>query len=239
MTLFIIPGPVCSESYKFKTLGSNLSQSHMRPGATCAASDYKNKNLSLIDEVALSPLKFTNGQMCRRDNYLNENNPLIEKEKKVSVAVIVGGFTNTNPFGHVAIAIEGHGTYSFGTKTVPGEGLRSYLAKQGEYRSSVVYSIETTEAKAKAILQTIKSFVGKPLPDPTKDPRGFADTCATRTIKALEAGGFKNPKPTLFGTSPSMFPRDAANYGREYGKSTQLEKGMSVPDIFEKFDKKE
>ena len=177
--------------------------------------------------------------MCRKADYQQVNKEATEKSDKVLVAVIVGGKTSGNPFGHVAIAIEGHGTYSFGTKTQPGQSLSDYLAKQGEYRSSVVYTIETTEKQAQAMVQTIKSFVSKPLPDPTKDPRGFADTCATRTIKALEAGGYQNPKPTPFGSSPSMFPRDAANYGREYGTSQQLKMGAPVPDLFKKFDKKE
>ncbi|QNP47882.1 hypothetical protein [Diaphorobacter aerolatus] len=243
MPIFITPGPLCSSSSQFKALGSqgnrDLAHPQLRPGPICASSTYEPKRLSLVDEVNLSPLQFTSGKMCRRDEHLLGFLPTVEKEKTVLVAVIVGGLTSTNPFGHVAIAIEGYGTFSYGTDTPAGTGLSDYLAKQGGYRSSVVYSIETTEARAQLIAARAKSFVGKKLPDPTKDPRGFADTCATRTIKALEAGGYSNPKPTLFGSAPSMFPRDAENYGREYGTQLQLKKGDTVPDIFKKFQKKD
>lgn len=243
MTIFITPGPLCASSSQFKsqsTLGNRqLAPMQFKPGSMCAASGYEKIRLDLIGEVDLTPLQFTSGQMCRKADYQQVNKEATEKNDKVLVAVIVGGLTATNPFGHVAIAIEGYGTFSFGTDTPAGTGLGDYLAKQAAYRSSTVYTIETTEARAQLIAARAKSFVGKKLPDPTSDPRGFADTCATRTIQALEAGGYSNPKPTLFGSAPSIFPRDADNYGREYGTQLQLKKGDGVPDVFRKFQKKE
>lgn len=242
MTVFIVPGPLRYSSSSYDDMDSlsdrDLSCGQLRPGPMCSASINESKLFFLMDDVELSRLHFSSGDMCRRGKYIHGAEPPVKKEDKVLVAVIVGSLTSTNPFGHVAISIQGHGTYSFGTNTVPGESLSKYLAKQGGYRSSIVYTIETTEVQASAILRTIKSFVGMPLPDPIKDPRGFADTCATRTIKALEAGGYTNPKPTFFGNSPSIFPGDAANYGRQYGTPTKLPKGADVPDIFSIFEKK-
>jgi hypothetical protein len=156
-------------------------------------------------------------------------------EKSSSVAVVVGGATSGNPFGHVALAIQGHGVFSFGTKTPMGSDLATYLRKQSEYRSSIVYVIPVTPDQAQTMANYMRSQESIPLPDPLSNNRAFVDTCAARTIGALMAAGFKDPMPTLFGPDPSIFPRSAANFGREYGTAHKIPQGGQVPESFDVF----
>lgn len=108
--------------------------------------------------------------------------------------VIVGGPSDGNPFGHIAIAFTGRGVYTYGTKEGLASSVTTYLKNQAAYRSSVVYRISTTPAQEAKMLARILSYDGKKLPDPRKDLlAAMNDTCATRTADALEAGGISSP----------------------------------------------
>ena len=139
MPLFISPGHLCSSKTQFRSIGAPANRDHsnlsLRPGPICTASFHRAAQFELAPVVDLLPLQFTSGQSCRRLTYSDAFERSVKKEAKVLVAVIVGGNTSANPFGHVAIAIEGYGTYSFGTKTMAGTSLSEYLAKQSEYLS--------------------------------------------------------------------------------------------------------
>ena len=62
----------------------------------------------------------------------------------LDTAVVVGGPTSGNPFGHVAVGFTGQGVYSYGTNTPLGGSLTDYLKNQSTYRDSTVYILDTT-----------------------------------------------------------------------------------------------
>lgn len=214
MTIFIVPGPL---------------------GTT---PDSKSQINNLFPTLDSTPPHFLPGPICYRDTPLQLSTEPIEAKKKIHVALIVGGATTDNPFGHVAIAIEGHGTYSYGTNTAPGSSLTKYLSQQNKYRYSIVYTMQTYEEQAQLMVNYLLEQFKKPLPNPKKDPKGFVDTCASRTISALNLAGFSNPKPTPFGEGPSIFPRDASNYGRAYGEANKISREKDIPLFYQKFDSK-
>ena len=73
--------------------------------------------------------------------YVNANPLSATDPTGLDTAVIIGGPTSGNPFGHVAIGFSGQGVYSFGTNTPIGSNLTDYLQKQSGYRSSTVLII--------------------------------------------------------------------------------------------------
>lgn len=108
----------------------------------------------------------------------------------LDIAVINGGPTDGNPIGHTAIAITGHGVFSFGTNTGWGSSITAYLASQSAYRNSIVTVIKTTSAQDAAALKAITAFKGKPL-------QLAPDNCAQRTSKAMSAAGLPHSSPTI------------------------------------------
>lgn len=71
-----------------------------------------------------------------------------------SLAVIYGGSRGDsgNPLGHIAIAVEGHGLYSFGTNPPLGSSITDYVNDQKSQRDMAVVTIPTSPARNKAVL---------------------------------------------------------------------------------------
>src|SRR5205085_12638333 len=71
-------------------------------------------------------------------------------------AAIVFGFTPDNPLGHVAIAISGKGTYSFGTSHDDGTSLADYLTQQSVSggKDQFVFHVPTTPEEDDQLLDS-------------------------------------------------------------------------------------
>jgi RHS repeat-associated protein len=107
----------------------------------------------------------------------------------LETAVIIGGPTSGNPFGHAAVATTGKGVYSAGTGTPYGSNLTDYLNRQATYRDSTVYILNTTPEQERIIREHMARLPNR-LPSVTGDPKGaWGDNCAVRVRDALlEAG---------------------------------------------------
>ncbi len=118
------------------------------------------------------------------------NNPInyVDPLGLLTVVVIGGpsppspGNSSGNPFGHASIGFTGNGVYSFGTSTAPGSSFTDFLNNQATYRDSTLYILNTTPQQEQAMINYLKSQVGKPL-------QKYPDNCANRTTTALSAGG--------------------------------------------------
>ena len=109
----------------------------------------------------------------------------------------IGMGTNSNPFGHAAIATTEGGTFSFGTRTDWGSSFSDYLTGQDAYRSSEIFSIPTTPEQEKLMRTFLEKYRAKGLPDVLSEPgKANADNCATRTAGALNAGGVNVGNPS-------------------------------------------
>jgi RHS repeat-associated protein len=115
------------------------------------------------------------------NNPINEIDPL-----GLLTAVIIGGPTSSNPFGHASIGFTGNGIYSFGTGTGLGSSFTEFLNNQATYRNSTVYILNTTPQQEQAMIDYLNKQKGKPLHD-------YPDNCAHRTSGALNAGGVAPP----------------------------------------------
>lgn len=160
----------------------------------------------------------------------------------LDTAVIVGGPTGGNPFGHSAIATTGSGVTSFGTGTPAGGSTTDYLASQAEYRDSTVYIIATTPEQESAIQDALAGFAGEPLPDvPSPDSD---DTCASRTNAALAVAGLldpSNPLATLGALlgAHSPLPESSAAIGalESGGNSVHIPQGTTnIPSSLNQFN---
>ncbi|GHU04913.1 hypothetical protein AGMMS49960_21110 [Betaproteobacteria bacterium] len=164
----------------------------------------------------------------------------------LDTAIALGGASDGNPFGHVAIAFTGKGVYSFGTSTAPGSSFTDYLGKQAEYRNTLVFIIESTPEQEAKMLEKAESYGGKVLPNPFADLLDAAsDTCAVRTQDILEAGGVTatsgpwHTKHFVVSTAmyPSAFPGTTALIAAANAKGTVASpKGSAVPGILSDFN---
>src|SRR5262249_13645399 len=151
-------------------------------------------------------------------------------------AIIVGGPSGRNPFGHVALAFTGQGVYSFGTeKTTLGMSLVEYLTLQLTYRDSTVYIIDTSPEQEQAMVDYLNGL--GPLPDWYKDP---FDTCSTRTESALAQGGIDFPSRLGEMLWVPTVPGDLAIIGRRLSTAAPapILQGTEVPSAFFRFSKR-
>ena len=166
------------------------------------------------------------------------NNPvnLVDPDGK-DTAVAIGYPTKNNPFGHVAIAFSKKGVYSYGTKTKPGSSFISYLKKQTTYRDTKIYIIKTTKSQESKMLNKIKTYIGKKLPNPKKEPiKSLQDTCAVRTQKTLESGNIKS----IFVPFISPLPGDTEIIAKQNSKQVfKIKQGGKIPIILNEFDNKD
>lgn len=85
------------------------------------------------------------GHRGNLDLYAYATNPVTFVDPSgLDIAIIVSGPVETNPFGPVAIAVEGGGVYSFDTGTPFGSDFGPYLDSQVERRYLEVLVLETT-----------------------------------------------------------------------------------------------
>lgn len=133
---------------------------------------YKSPNLGLYSYVHNSPLASIDPDGAK--TVLIFNGPVRDAGE------IIG-----NPFGHAAIAFTGQGVFSFGTKNphLGKESLKKFMLKQqNPRRESILIVLNTTPAQEKKMAAYLKSMKGKALGE-------LNDNCATRTLKAVQAGG--------------------------------------------------
>jgi hypothetical protein len=168
------------------------------------------------------------------------------KVKLREIVVIVGGASSGNPFGHVAIAFEGQGVYSYGTGNDPvggkGTSLLQYLKKQTAYRSSTAFFIRATDKQLNAMVGYLNRLPST-IPDVRKEPKLAYDTCASRTNESLRVGGFDDPRRDpvsllFFPNNSSNFPADSYVIGKSYAHETlKLPQGQKFDESrFSKFE---
>jgi len=102
--------------------------------------------------------------------------------------LVVGGQTENNVFGHVALAINGT-VYSFGTAYVGKSGdwgvsLGAYLGAQDSKRSTTVMTLDLSPEEENKLRATLEAN------DPRKKPYSVLDnSCVTVCEQALESVG--------------------------------------------------
>jgi hypothetical protein len=146
--------------------------------------------------IAEDPMRFDAGV----DFYAYTlNSPLNFRDPDgMDIAVIENGPTQGNPIGHTAIAITGHGVYSFGNNTPCGSSLSKYLQREAPRRNTVVYIIKTTPAQDAAALAELKSLGNcqRILP---------LGNCSDISNHALTAAGIPAVPPWLFNSNPLLY----------------------------------
>ena len=114
--------------------------------------------------------------------------------------VIGGGVRSwTNPFGHVGLAITGHGMFSYGNSTPLGSSVTDYIQSQSQSRNQLITLIPATAAQDAAAAYYLA------LNHPGMNDVGKLDNCAVRTNEGLMAGG----KPSLQSPFPGGLSRAA------------------------------
>jgi len=119
--------------------------------------------------------------------------------------IIAGGVRFTpgefpNPFGHIGIAIEGNGLFSYGNGTPLGSSPLAYVLSQSELRNQMLVLIPTTSAQDAASLAYF-------LNHPGMNSVGNIDNCAVRTNESLRAAGISNDASAF----PGSVAREAAS----------------------------
>ncbi len=104
----------------------------------------------------------------------------------LDIMVIGGGRRNDsyNFFGHVGLAITGHGMFSYGNDTSLGSAVTDYIQSQSQFRNQTVVLIPTTPDQDAAAATYLA------LNHPDKNGVGYLDNCAVRTNAGLMAAGF-------------------------------------------------
>lgn len=135
---------------------------------------FNSRNLELYSYAGLSPLNYVDPDGKRIAVIFNGST-------FGQFSTKFGATSAGNPLGHVAIAVEGKGVYSFGNTTKFGSSLTTYLKEQAKKRDNQVFIINTTpeqDAKIMKYLSTQKD-----------DVNAYPDNCANRVNQALDAGG--------------------------------------------------
>jgi hypothetical protein len=122
--------------------------------------------------------KFANGAATAAFGYLLNDMALIWGH---------GGVNQFNPFGHIGIAIEGFGMYSYGNSTPLGSDTTDYVESQSQLRGQTVVTIPTTPEQDEKAFKYLQQF-------PDKNGVTPLDNCACRVQGALDAAGI----PRLF-----------------------------------------
>jgi RHS repeat-associated protein len=117
----------------------------------------------------------------------------------LDIIVIENGPTGllSNPAGHTAVAISGHGVYSYGNSTKLGSSIQDYLNRDAPNRNTVVYVIATTLAQDQAALRAVVPPGGMGV---------VTDNCASRSNKILDAAGIPYPSSAIDPATPALFP---------------------------------
>ena len=117
--------------------------------------------------------KFGNGAVTAAFGYLYND-----------IAVVYGHQIqgSLNLFGHIAIAVEGFGIFSFGNDTTLGSSATDYFERQSSIRDNTVVLISTTKEQDRSILAYLFGFN-------ERNGVGYCDNCASRTANALNKAG--------------------------------------------------
>ncbi|MCX2843213.1 hypothetical protein OQJ59_16505 [Microbulbifer thermotolerans] len=118
--------------------------------------------------------------------------------------MVIGGGRRTgsyNFFGHVGLAITGHGTFSYGNDTPLRSSVTDYLQSQSQFRNQTVVIIPTTPDQDAAAA----AYLSQNYPDP--NGVGYLDNCAVRTNEGLMAAGFPSQEYPF----PGGLTRNAAS----------------------------
>jgi hypothetical protein len=114
-----------------------------------------------------------------------EANPLSNVDPQgLDIVIFTGGVRNvlSNPFGHVAAAVQGFGMASYGNATPLGSSVAAYLSSQSQLRNQQINIIPTTpeqDARAAAFIRN----------NPNLQNIGLLENCAVRTNQILNAAG--------------------------------------------------
>ena len=149
------------------------------------------------------------------------------------IVVISSGPIPSNPFGHVAIAVTGHGLYSKGTGNYrPGSDPAAYIANELSRRQVDLTRLRTTPAQDQAAIRAFMREYGKPYDL-------MSASCTTAVREALEAAGFtpsmlRAVLAALTGSVPidnSPWPGSVAILAGDQRGATRssYERGSSVP----------
>jgi hypothetical protein len=143
-----------------------------------------------------------------------------------------------NPVGHTAFAVTGHGVFSSGNSTKPGEKITDYILDQARNRDTTVTIIKTTPEQDKAAVDRymqIRTERGERL--------SYPDNCAGRTNQALDAAGIPAITPPLgngnsyYAPTPDpSIPGSAGERAQEYnlqqtGNSNSIEVPKGTTDV--------
>lgn len=203
---------------------------------------FNSLNLSLYSYVHLSPIKYLDPDgrdiaIIFNGATTNFNVDVGWKWPPVSI-----DFELNNPFGHSAIAVTGHGVYSYGNETPLGSSLKTYLQDQSSKRDSSVFIIKTTPEQDQKVIDFLTStYKDNKLPNFKKEvlldvmTLGLyeADTCAGRVKNAAKASGalndgfWANVGDYL---SPDFMPSDSSITGNiNADESIFIPKGNTKP----------
>ncbi|MEN5061733.1 RHS repeat-associated core domain-containing protein [Luteimonas sp. TWI1416] len=117
-------------------------------------------------------------------------NPISRADPSGLDFLVIGGGvrdgTRGNVFGHVGLAISGHGMFSYGNDTPLGSSVTGYLQSQSAVRNQTVVLLPATA------VQNARAAYSLVLNHPDMNGVGYLDNCAVRTNEGILAGGMPN-----------------------------------------------
>jgi hypothetical protein len=135
----------------------------------------------------------------------------------LDLIVITGGYRGgLNPFGHVAVGVQGGGMASYGNGFNIGSSVLDYLLSQSADRDQLVTIIPTTPEQDEKARQYMKDH-------PDWNSIGKFDNCANRSNQILDAAGVPNRGFNL----PNIVAADAIN--ADGSKTYYIPKGSPLP----------
>jgi RHS repeat-associated protein len=134
----------------------------------------------------------------------------------LATLVILSGSIDSNPFGHIAVAVSGSGVYSFGTPHPYGSSTAAYLASQVAERGVQVALLNTTPEQESILKKSMSDHHGG---------YGFVkNNCSTAVGQAMKEAGLTNSDPS---TLPGFTFYDALSIpGAQY---FYIPKGGVIP----------
>lgn len=132
----------------------------------------------------------------------------------LDLVVVTGGYRGgMNVFGHTAMAVEGHGMFSYGNDTPLGSSLADYLRDQSRYRDQQITFVRTSPSQDAAAAAFFASRPGM-------NSVGYLDNCAVRTNQGLAAAGLPVsgiPFPGGVARNATVLPGAQSFYDPKHG----------------------
>lgn len=157
------------------------------------------------------------------------NNPLGKADPDghapPDIMVIEDGPTAGNPIGHTAIAVTGHGVYSFGTNTPLGSSTTDFLKMETPRRDQTITIIKTTPEQDQAAVNALTQ---------QNDKGGinlYPDNCAARSNAALDAAGVPAIAPVVNPSNGTVIMHDQSipGSGGERAQQTSGSQTTVIP----------